>query len=180
MNAAPLSPPVRAALPQPSAHTEPVPQPVTEPGTESTEPGTEGTEPVTDPVIKPSAGSSTEESGCPCRLVLSPRPGVEECDGVWWPRTTELQLELPQLDVALHHLIGARIARLSQERGLWDDAPRNVRTPLGITHIGWFRRGRRPDHVILSLSNDQRLRLTVLPSGTNQDDASAILESTRA
>jgi hypothetical protein len=105
---------------------------------------------------------------------------VDVSDGVWWPRTTDLQAELPLLDVALHYLTRARITRLGQERSLWDDAPRKIRTPLGITHIGWFEYSRYPEHVILSMSNGQRLMLRVLPPGTDEDAAHRIMESARA
>jgi hypothetical protein len=105
---------------------------------------------------------------------------VEVTDGVWWPLTTDLQVELPQLDVAVHHLTGARIARVGYERHLWGQAPRKVRTPLGITHIGWFEHSRYPDHITLSLSNYQRLVLSVLPPDTDVAVARELLESAGA
>jgi len=96
---------------------------------------------------------------------------------VWWPRTTDLGIEVPLLDVAVQERLYARIARIGYERGPWDDAPSRVHTSLGITHLDWFEHSRYPDHIMLSLTNYQRLVLTVLPPGTDGDAARATLES---
>lgn len=130
------------------------------------------------PVAVPSATDPTAPAtGPPSRLALSRHLGVDASDGVWWPRTTDLGIEVPLLDVAVQERVHARIARIGYERGPWDDAPSRVHTPLGITHLGWFEHSRYPDHIMLSLSNYQRLVLTVLPPGTDGDAARATLES---
>ena len=122
--------------------------------------------------------ASTETPGRPSRLVLSPRLGVDASDGVWWPRTTDLGIEVPLLDVAVQERVHARIARMGYERGAWDEAPGRVRTSLGFTHLGWFEHSRYPDHIMLSLSDYQRLILTVLPPDADEDAARTTLEST--
>jgi hypothetical protein len=111
------------------------------------------------------------------RLVLSPRPGVAASDGAWWPRTLDLLVEVPLLDAAVHELTRARIARLSYERSTWEAAPRKVRTPLGITHLGWFDNSRRPHHVLLSMSSYVRLVLTLIPPDLDEDSARGMLDS---
>ncbi|GAA2499017.1 hypothetical protein GCM10009858_41710 [Terrabacter carboxydivorans] len=113
----------------------------------------------------------------PARLVLSPRPGVEASDGVWWPRTIDLATEVPLLDVAVQERVHARIARIGYERSHWSAAPGRIRTSLGITHLGWFEHSRYPDQILLSLSNYQRLVLTVLLPGSDEVTANAALES---
>jgi hypothetical protein len=105
---------------------------------------------------------------------------VSASDGVCWPRSTDLRLEVPLLDVAVHDRIRARIARVGYERAGWQDGPRTVRSPIGITHLGWFEHSRGPDHVILSLSNYQPLMLRVLPPGTDQDTALGTLQAAGA
>ncbi len=113
------------------------------------------------------------------RLVLSPRPGAAT-DGTWWPRTLDLRLEAPLLDVAVHELTRTRIARLGYERSMWDAAPRKIRTPLGITHLGWFDHSRFPHHVLLTMSNYVRLVLAVIPPDMDADAARGMLHATGA
>lgn len=127
-----------------------------------------------DPGHEPSAATAaTREASAPAveaahpgsRVRLSAHPGEHASDGVWWPRTSDLMVEVPLLDVAVQGLTRARIGRVAYERSRWPDAPNRVRTPLGVTHLGWFEHSRYPDHILLSLANYQRLVLTVLPAG---------------
>lgn len=134
--------------------------------------------PPTPSTQPPSAtGAPDDTTGAPSRLALSSRPGVGASDGVWWPRTTDLETEVPLLDVAVQERVNARIARIGYERSNWADAPGRIRTSLGITHLGWFEHSRYPDHVLLSLSNYQRLVLTVLLPNFDEVAASDALES---
>lgn len=127
------------------------------------------------PTTPPSPSPSSSPSSSPSRLVLSSEPGVHASDGVWWPRSTDLRVELPLLDVAVHERTRARIARLGYERDRWDVAPRKVRSPIGITHIGWFERSAHPDRVLLSLSSYGRLVLTVVAPDTDEATARGLL-----
>lgn len=115
---------------------------------------------------RPDPLSEASEPGS--RVRLSSHPGEHASDGVWWPRTSDLRVEVPLLDVAVQGLTRARIGRVAYERDRWTDAPNRVRTPLGVTHLGWFEHSRYPDHVLLSLANYQRLVLTVLPAGDGE------------
>ncbi|WP_246111198.1 DUF5994 family protein [Terrabacter aerolatus] len=134
--------------------------------------------PSTPPAQPPSAtGDPDAATAAPSRLVLSSRPGVDASDGVWWPRTADLATEVPLLDVAVQERVNARIARIGYERAHWSDAPGRIRTSLGITHLGWFEHSRYPDHVLLSLSDYQRLVLTVLLPDSDEVAANAALES---
>jgi hypothetical protein len=126
--------------------------------------------------IPDASAPSVETSHPGSRVRLSAHPGEHASDGVWWPRTTDLLVEVPLLDVAVQGLTRARIGRVAYERGRWTDAPSRVRTPLGVTHLGWFEHSRYPDHVLLSLANYQRLVLTVLPAGDG-DAARGMFES---
>lgn len=141
--------------------------------------------PLTEPTratddIRSDGDVASSSLGLSSRLVLSPRQGVTASDGAWWPRTLDLLVEVPLLDVAVHELTRARIARLSYERSTWDAAPRKVRTPLGITHLGWFDNSRRPHHVLLSMSSYVRLVLTLIPPDLDEDSARGMLDSAGA
>lgn len=140
-------------------------------------------EPVPGTELPPATAATTdgrdpaaETSDLGSRVRLSFRSGEHASDGVWWPRTSDLQVEVPLLDVAVQSLTSARIGRVAYERGYWAEAPSRVQTPLGVTHLGWFEHSRYPDHVLLSLSNYQRLVLTVLPPGDG-DIARSMFES---
>lgn len=122
------------------------------------------------------SGPAVETSHPGSRVRLSAHPGEHASDGVWWPRTSDLMVEVPLLDVAVQGLTRARIGRVAYERNRWTDAPNRVRTPLGVTHLGWFEHSRYPDHVLLSLANYQRLVLTVLPAGDG-DASRSLFES---
>ncbi|CAN7447306.1 DUF5994 family protein [Terrabacter sp. LjRoot27] len=131
--------------------------------------------PVSTSLPAPAAESPGDDLSS--RLALSPRPGVDASDGVWWPRSSDLRVEVPLLDVAVNDRARARIARFGYERAGWEDGPRTVRSPIGITHLGWFEHSRFPDHVLLSLSNYGRLVLTVLPPDTDGETARTAMAS---
>ncbi len=109
------------------------------------------------------------------RVRLSAERGEGPSDGAWWPHTKSLQAEIPGLDLAVHALTGARIARVAYVIGVWDPAPRAVRTPLGMTRIGWFKHAARPDNIDLSLTNYAVLVLTVIPPDTDAVHAELLL-----
>src|SRR6478735_11129428 len=67
-------------------------------------------DPTSPPVPVPSATDPTAPAtGPPSRLALSRHLGVDASDGVWWPRTTDLGIEVPLLDVAVQERVHARI-----------------------------------------------------------------------
>lgn len=96
------------------------------------------------------------------RLSLNPDRGKGDSDGTWWPGTTNLQTELPALDVAVHQLTGSRIARIAYTYGQWEPAPRKQWTPLGMIKLGWFTHSTHPENIDLSLADYTRLVLTVI------------------
>lgn len=113
------------------------------------------------------------ESAARLNLPRNPRTGVT--DGAWWPRSTSLQAELPDLDLAVHALTGCRIARVAYTRSLWSPAPRQLWTSLGMTKLGWFEDSARPSTIDLDLSDNTTLVLTVIPPDTEPPLARQIL-----
>lgn len=109
------------------------------------------------------------------RVRLSLERGTGPSDGAWWPHTLSLQAEVPDLDLAVHALTGARIARVAYVIGAWDPAPRAVRTPLGMTKLGWFERAAKPQNIGLSLTDYTMLVLTVIPPDTDAAQAELLL-----
>lgn len=123
----------------------------------------------------PSPAEGGGQSTNTVRVSLAHLRGVGLSDGAWWPRTASLQAEIPDLDVAVHDLTGARIARAAYVTGLWDRAPHAVRTPLGVTKLGWFAHSGRSENIDLSLTDYTRLVLTVIPPSTDPVLAELIL-----
>ncbi|MGB2934235.1 MAG: DUF5994 family protein [Nostocoides sp.] len=111
-------------------------------------------------------------SGVTERLALAPVRGVGIADGAWWPRSRDLGAELLDLDVAISAAVDARIARVTFTLGLWDGAPRKVRSTLGEIELGSFvasayvapPENPAPAELIeLSLNDYTRLVLVVIP-----------------
>ncbi|XAS74961.1 DUF5994 family protein [Dermatophilaceae bacterium Sec6.4] len=109
------------------------------------------------------------------RLNLSRDPQTGVSDGAWWPRSSSLQAELPSLDLAVHALIGSRVARVAYTLGLWSPAPHKLWTSLGITKLGWFHDGRGTGAIDLQLSDGTTLVLTVIPPDTEPSLARRML-----
>lgn len=106
-------------------------------------------------------------------LSCDPRAGVS--DGAWWPRSTSLQAELPDLDLVVHALTGSRIARVGYTLSLWAPAPPKLWTSLGMTKLRWFQDTRRPSNIDLDLSDSTTLVLTVIPPDTEPSLARRML-----
>ncbi|MFJ7911597.1 DUF5994 family protein [Kitasatospora sp. NPDC096204] len=58
-------------------------------------------------------------------------------DGAWWPRSTHLLAELPDLITALGAHLG-RIVRVGLDTASWREAPRSVVVNGLMIRIGWF------------------------------------------
>lgn len=86
-------------------------------------------------------------------------------DGGWWPRSTNLAIELPPL-VAAFGCRGIRITRVSYHPQLWDPALRKIRADDRIIRLGWFR---NVDAHLVSLTgrNGERVELLVVPPATD-------------
>lgn len=111
----------------------------------------------------------------PTRWTLSGTRGSGPSDGAWWPQSTNLATELADLDVALYAVLRERIAHATYAEDMWKLGPRKVRTPLGITKVGWFGHARYPENIDLSLTGFTHLVLTVIPPGTEAKFAAIVL-----
>ena len=74
------------------------------------------------------SGPAVETSHPGSRVRLSAHPGEHASDGVWWPRTSDLMVEVPLLDVAVQGLTRARIGRVCR---VAQRLPLRVQTLLG-------------------------------------------------
>jgi hypothetical protein len=83
-------------------------------------------------------------------------------DGAWWPRSRLLDVELPELVAALEKL-GVHVHRFTYAVETWDEAPARKLAVAGRTvRTGGFR-SMDPQLVSLTVDDDRRLDLLVVP-----------------
>ncbi|GAA2021571.1 hypothetical protein GCM10009839_18340 [Catenulispora yoronensis] len=105
---------------------------------------------------------------CLPRLVIEPTmAGTGLFDGAWWPRSHDIETELPDLITAFAAHVG-RIRRVAVDIAAWLDTPRLITVNGDVVRIGWLAAS--PGTISLSLGIlDHRLLLVVPP----ETDASA-------
>ncbi|MEU4344196.1 DUF5994 family protein [Nocardia sp. NPDC023852] len=101
----------------------------------------------------------------------APRPGA--VDGAWWPRTTDLVAELPDLEALLGRWAGS-IDRIMYNMDAWQPAPR--RTMIGGCSVRLDGYRHLPAHTLCVLGPDRtRLVLLVIPANIQNATAQALL-----
>ncbi|GLF95891.1 DUF5994 family protein [Streptomyces yaizuensis] len=110
----------------------------------------------------------------PARLSLTPRTALAgRLDGAWWPRTRDLEAELPPLAAALDGVWG-RITRIAVNPARWPVVPHKVSVAGHTVHVGWFAE-LHPDKVILLSFTVGRWDLLVIPPGTEPAAAARLM-----
>ena len=106
------------------------------------------------------------------RLRLSEVAGGR-LDGAWWPRSRDLEAELPEL-VDHFPVAAGHIDRVLFSRPDWDSCPRKV-----DVHRGRIKTGSFPSDdthlLILRLSTQVQLALLVVPPNTAPDLANRLM-----
>ncbi|ASR36642.1 hypothetical protein BAY61_18375 [Prauserella marina] len=105
---------------------------------------------------------SNEPAGRPLRLRMK-RVGAPtgRVDGVWWPRSRDLAVELPDLLAALQIWHG-RIERVTYNLTMWKSDTRRLTVPGGVVRLEGFR-SQATDTVTIAGSDRRRLTLLVVP-----------------
>ncbi|MEU5160594.1 DUF5994 family protein [Streptomyces sp. NPDC020875] len=110
----------------------------------------------------------------PVRLSLTPMTGLTgQLDGAWWPRSRDLEAELPALVVALGEPWG-RVTRVTVNPVRWPVIPRTVAVNGRILHVGWFTE-QDPDKLILLSYTVGRWDLLVVPPETAPASAARLM-----
>jgi hypothetical protein len=109
------------------------------------------------------------------RLRLFDGAGPDRVDGMWWPRSRDLQREAADL-VDHFPIVSGRISRMLFSRPDWDNSSTNgrgvraIRAARGPVKVGSFPSD--DTHLmILTMGSGQRLKLLVIPSDTPEDEA---------
>jgi uncharacterized protein DUF5994 len=101
----------------------------------------------------------------PLRLMLKPEIGpmvasTGHVDGAWWPRSRDLDLELPVLAKALAAWLG-RVERVSYNLTIWAGTVRRIRVDGASMRLAGYRL-QDPDTVDV-LGHTHRITLLVVP-----------------
>ncbi|MFI5867506.1 DUF5994 family protein [Streptomyces sp. NPDC051546] len=110
----------------------------------------------------------------PARLVLTPKTALAgQLDGAWWPRSRDLEAELPVLAAALAEPWG-RITRVTVNPSRWPVIPPKVPVAGHTLHVGWFTE-QDPDKLILLSYTVGRWDLLVIPPQTTPAAAARLM-----
>ncbi|MDX3534823.1 DUF5994 family protein [Streptomyces sp. MB09-01] len=110
----------------------------------------------------------------PARLSLTPKTTFAgQLDGAWWPRSRDLESELPALAAALDEPWG-RVTRVSVNPTRWSAVPRTVPVGGRVLHVGWFTE-QDPDKLILLSYTVGRWDLLVIPPETEPAAAARLM-----
>ncbi|MFF7892209.1 DUF5994 family protein [Streptomyces sp. NPDC007907] len=109
------------------------------------------------------------------RLSLAPIGSAPALlDGAWWPRSRDLEAELPSLVAVLEPLWG-RITRVTVNPAQWPVIPRKVPVAGRLMHVGWFRDEQDPHELLLLSYHVGRWNLLVVPPQTAPDSAAWLM-----
>jgi hypothetical protein len=109
------------------------------------------------------------------RLSLAPAGAAPPLlDGAWWPRSCDLQAELPALTAALDPLWG-RITRVTVNPTHWPAIARKVPVAGHVVHVGWFLAEQDPHELLLLSYRVGRWNLLVVPPQTDPDSAAWLM-----
>jgi hypothetical protein len=110
------------------------------------------------------------------RLRLKPRaPHSDYVDGAWWPHTSDLSMELPDLLAVLSIRLG-QIDSVLYNVGEWSKAPTELATGGRRVRLDGYER--QPVNTIEVVGRERdRIVLLTVPAGTDPAEAHAALMS---
>ncbi|WP_083067228.1 DUF5994 family protein [Mycobacterium arosiense] len=113
------------------------------------------------------------------RLQLKPYRAVSEhIDGAWWPRSTNLVDELPDLAASLSDRLG-RIVMVGYRRNGWHNTPALAQIDGHTIELLGFTSD-EPASVIVMGENGRHITLHVIRPGTEEHAARRALDAVRA
>jgi hypothetical protein len=113
------------------------------------------------------------------RIALRPsskRRGV--LNGAWWPRSRDLDVELPGL-VEVLDIAWGRIHRVTVNVRMWPRIPRGIRCGSHTVRVGWFDAEQDPNVLCLISHNEAPYRwdLLVVPPETSPAAAARLMDA---
>lgn len=122
-------------------------------------------------------GVADREPPTPPARILFRQPVTEEglLDAGWWPRSCDLEAELPALLDALW-LAGREVTRVSYALDFWNSAPRQLRVAGKVIRLGGFHTQIPGLLTLLDTWGRERINLMVIPPDTVPEVADRALE----
>ncbi|MYV93463.1 DUF5994 family protein [Streptomyces sp. SID1034] len=118
----------------------------------------------------------TNGAGLRARLSLTPKSSLAgQLDGAWWPRSRDLEAELPPLAAALD-LPWGRITHVTVNPTHWPVVPHKVPVAGHTVHVGWFTE-QHPDKMILLSYTVGRWDLLVIPPESEPAAAARLMNA---
>ncbi|WFB09905.1 DUF5994 family protein [Streptomyces sp. LX-29] len=93
-------------------------------------------------------------------------------DGAWWPRSRDIDAELPSLITALTEHLGP-VTRVGLDSRAWDDLPTRLIIDDRVVHIDSFPVS--DDTVLVTRGDRDHFSLLVIPPDTTPDTARAAM-----
>ncbi|MEU0131338.1 DUF5994 family protein [Streptomyces sp. NPDC006289] len=110
----------------------------------------------------------------PLRLRLTEQGKHSRLDGAWWPRSRDLDSELPKL-IARLDLEWGRIIDVTVNRRLWPSVPHHVGAGTHTVRLGWFDAEQDPHVLMLFSYPPGHWELLVVPPETESEDAARLM-----
>jgi hypothetical protein len=124
-----------------------------------------------------STASPQPATSAPATARLTLRPdanGSGFLDGAWWPRSADLNDELPGLYRELHDLHRG-MTRLTYRLSSWQPAQRRMVVDGQVVHLGGFNHQSAATVNVIDAFTNRSLNLMVVPYDTAADDAASLL-----
>ncbi len=125
---------------------------------------------------EPQVGRSVVDAASEPRLQLKPDPPASAyLDGVWWPRSTQLAVELPGLVARLSERLG-QVTMVGYHLDAWPEAPPQVEIAGLTVQLQGFT-SNEPASVIVFGRDGRYLTLLVIPPDVSDEIARQQLDA---
>ncbi|MEU3655688.1 DUF5994 family protein [Streptomyces sp. NPDC032161] len=124
--------------------------------------------PPTPPLLLPDAIHQVVRPGTALLRLETTRSRQGVLDGAWWPRTRDVEQEVPALVSVLTEHLGP-ITRVGLDAAAWDAIPTRLIIDDRIVHLDSFPVG--DDTVLITRGDKDHFALMVVPPDTEPDAA---------
>ncbi|MFD7546850.1 DUF5994 family protein [Streptomyces sp. NPDC059578] len=120
------------------------------------------------PLLLPDAIHTAVRPGTALLRLVTTRSREGVLDGAWWPRTRNVEAELPALLGALTEHLGP-ITRVGLDASAWNELPTRLVVEGRVVHLDSDPVG--DDTVLITRGDNDHFALLVVPPGTALDTA---------
>jgi hypothetical protein len=124
--------------------------------------------PHTPPLLLPDAVHRAVKPGTALLRLETTQTREGPLDGAWWPRTRDIETELPALISVLTGHLGP-ITRVGVDASAWEDVPTRLVIDDQVVHLDSYSVG--DDTVLVTRGDNDLFALLVVPPDTTADAA---------